>query len=149
MITVIQRTDNASVEINGKRKGDIGAGMVVLLGVCNGDTEADADYLAGKIAGLRFFEDDEGKMNRSVQEVCGSALVISQFTLCADCRKGRRPSFNDAAPPDTGERLYEYFKKQLNENGVPVAPGEFGAMMDVHLVNKGPVTFILDSKKGI
>ena len=146
MIAVIQRSKNACVSINEEIVGKIDNGLVILLGVCKGDKETDADFLAGKVSGMRIFSDNNGKMNLSVNEVSGSALVISQFTLCGDWRKGRRPSFINAAPPEEGERLYKYFMNCLKKNGLPVQSGIFGAMMDVHLINDGPVTFVLDSK---
>ena len=146
MIAVIQRSKNACVSIDGEIAGKIDNGLVILLGVCKGDNETDADFLAGKVSGMRIFSDNNGKMNLSVNEVSGSALVISQFTLCGDWRKGRRPSFINAAPPEEGERLYKYFMNCLKKNGLPVQSGIFGAMMDVHLINNGPVTFVLDSK---
>ncbi len=147
MIAVIQRVYRADVTIEGRTSGCIDAGLVILLGVAVGDDETDADFLVDKISGLRIFSDDEGKMNISIKDISGSALVVSQFTLCGDWRKGRRPSFTNAARPDEGERLYEYFCKVLKVSGVPVETGEFGAMMDVSLVNNGPVTFVLDSKQ--
>ncbi|MCK4447816.1 MAG: D-tyrosyl-tRNA(Tyr) deacylase [Candidatus Marinimicrobia bacterium] len=146
MIAVIQRSKNARVSINEEIVGKIDNGLVILLGVCKGDKETDADFLAAKVSGMRIFSDNNGKMNLSVNEVNGSALVISQFTLCGDWRKGRRPSFINAAPPEEGERLYKYFMNCLKKNGLPVQSGIFGAMMDVHLINDGPVTFVLDSK---
>ncbi|MBL7136076.1 MAG: D-tyrosyl-tRNA(Tyr) deacylase [Candidatus Marinimicrobia bacterium] len=146
MIAVIQRSKNACVSINEEIVGKIDNGLVILLGVCKGDKETDADFLAAKVSGMRIFSDNNGKMNLSVNEVSGSALVISQFTLCGDWRKGRRPSFINAAPPEEGERLYKYFMNCLKKNGLPVQSGIFGAMMDVHLINDGPVTFVLDSK---
>jgi len=146
MIAVIQRSKNADVSIGGEIAGRIDYGLVILLGVCQGDKEADADFLARKITGMRIFSDDKGKMNLSVNEVNGSALVISQFTLCGDWRKGRRPSFINAAPPEEGERLYKYFINCLKKRNIPVQSGIFGAMMDVHLINDGPVTFVLDSR---
>ena len=146
MIAVIQRVARASVTVNGKTTGCIEEGLLVLLGVAKGDTENDAEFLAEKISGLRIFPDDEGKMNISLKNVDGSALVVSQFTLCGDWRKGRRPSFIDAAEPVEGKRLYEYFCNALGSLGVLVETGEFGAMMDVSLINEGPVTFVLDSK---
>ncbi len=146
MIAVLQRARDARVDVNGTTSGAIDFGLVILLGVFEDDTEDDADYLADKAANLRIFNDDDDKMNLSVQDVDGEALVVSQFTLCADTRKGRRPSYIDAANPDKATVLYEYFIGQLQETGVPVHSGEFGAMMDVHLVNEGPVTIILDSK---
>jgi len=146
MIAVLQRAKNASVRVDGEVTGRIDAGLVILLGVCNQDSEKDADYLAGKISGLRIFEDEAGKMNLSVKEVGGGALVISQFTLCGDWRKGRRPSFTGAAAPEIAERLYRYFMERLQREEVPVQSGIFGAMMEVQLINNGPVTFVLDSK---
>ncbi len=152
MIAVIQRSKNADVSIEGEIAGRIDHGLVILLGVCRGDKETDADFLARKITGMRIFSrqtglrDDKGKMNLSVNEVSGSALVISQFTLCGNWRKGRRPSFINAAPPEEGERLYKYFINCLKKRNIPVQSGIFGAMMDVHLINDGPVTFVLDSK---
>ncbi|MCK4530222.1 MAG: D-tyrosyl-tRNA(Tyr) deacylase, partial [Candidatus Marinimicrobia bacterium] len=137
MIAVIQRVHRADVTIEGRTSGCIGAGLVILLGVAAGDTESDADFLVDKISGLRIFSDEEGKMNISIKDIGGSALVVSQFTLCGDWRKGRRPSFTKAAKPDAGEKLYEYFCKVLKVSGVPVETGEFGAMMDVSLVNNG------------
>ena len=122
-------------------------GLLVLLGVGLGDAEPDAAYLADKIAGLRIFEDQAGKMNRSVSDVGGGVLVVSQFTLYGDVRRGRRPSFDTAAPPDEANRLYEHFCKLLRAQGLKVATGVFQAMMDVELVNQGPVTILLDSKK--
>lgn len=133
--------------VSGNTIGSIENGLVILLGVQKDDAEADADYLAEKIANLRIFNDENEKMNLSIQDVKGSALVISQFTLCGDTKKGRRPSFINAAAPEEGNRLYEYFMEQLQDEGIPVESGEFGAMMDVNLVNSGPVTFVLDSKE--
>jgi len=147
MIAVIQRVHRANVTIDGRTSGCIDAGLVILLGVASGDTKPDADFLVDKISGLRIFSDDKGKMNISIKDMGGSALVVSQFTLCGDWRKGRRPSFTKAAKPDEGEELYEYFCKVLKAMGVPVETGEFGAMMDVSLINNGPVTFVLDSKQ--
>lgn len=147
MRAVLQRVSRASVTVDGTVVGEVGQGLLVLLGVGHGDTAADADYLADKIAHLRIFEDDAGKMNRSLLEVGGAALVISQFTLYGDARKGRRPSFTDAAPPGEANRLYDYFCIQLAAAGLPVARGIFQAMMSVALVNEGPVTLLLDSKK--
>ena len=147
MIAVIQSVHRANVTIDGRTSGCIDAGLVILLGVASGDTKPDADFLVDKISGLRIFSDDKGKMNISIKDMGGSALVVSQFTLCGDWRKGRRPSFTKAAKPDEGEELYEYFCKVLKAMGVPVETGEFGAMMDVSLINNGPVTFVLDSKQ--
>ncbi len=146
MIAVIQRSKNACVSIDGEIVGNIDNGLVILLGVCKGDNETDADFLASKVSGMRIFSDNQGKMNLSVKDINGSILVISQFTLCGDWRKGRRPSFINAAPPEEGKRLYKYFMNCLKKNGLPVQSGIFGAMMDVHLINDGPVTFVLDSK---
>ncbi len=147
MIAVIQRVHRADVTIEDRTSGCIGAGLVILLGVAAGDDESDANFLVDKISGFRIFPDEDGKMNLSIKDMGGSALVVSQFTLCGDWRKGRRPSFTKAAKPDEGEKLYEYFCKVLKVSGIPVETGEFGAMMDVSLVNNGPVTFVLDSKQ--
>ena len=132
--------------VSEKVVGEIDNGLVILLGVQRGDTEKDADFLVNKISGLRIFSDENDKMNLSIKDVNGSALVISQFTLCGDTKKGRRPSFIKAATPDDGNRLYEYFMSEMKKSGVPIESGEFGAMMDVELVNNGPVTFVLNSK---
>ncbi len=145
MKAVIQRTTTAEVRVNGKRTGKIDLGLVVLLGVNKGDTNKDAEILADKITNLRIFEDSNGKMNLSLADVSGSILIISQFTLSSNCKKGRRPSFNDAAPPDEAEKLYNYTINCIAEKKIPVETGVFGAMMDVELINNGPVTFILDS----
>lgn len=147
MRAVIQRVKSSRVEVDGRVVGEIGVGLLVLLGVGKGDTEADASYMASKVINLRIFEDAEGKMNLSIKEAGGSILVISQFTLYGDCRKGRRPSFIDAAEPAQADSLYSYFVEELKREGVETAKGIFGAMMDVHLVNWGPVTILLDSKK--
>ena len=146
MRAVIQRVTHASVRVADEVVGRIGAGFLVLVGVGHDDDETDAHYLAGKVAGLRVFEDDDGKMNRSLDEVSGSVLAISQFTLHGDCRKGRRPSFTAAARPEQAERLYKAFADRLSALGVPVACGRFGAHMGVELCNDGPVTLIMDSK---
>jgi len=146
MIAVLQRVSEGKVTVEDRVTGEIETGLVILLGVAQGDTEADAEFLADRIAGFRIFNNDEGKMNRSIRDVNGAALVISQFTLAGDWRKGRRPSFTSAAPPEEGERLYEYFCAQLCVLEVPVQTGEFGAMMDVSLINDGPVTFVMDSR---
>ncbi len=127
--------------------GQIGRGLLVLLGVTHDDTQADVDYLAEKTTGLRIFEDDAGKMNRSVLDIGGQILVVSQFTLWGDCRRGKRPSFTDAAAPDLAERLYDEFVAAVRRLGVPAATGKFRAHMDVALVNDGPVTLLLDSRK--
>ena len=147
MRAVVQRASEASVTIDGKVVGRIGPGLVVLLGVAWGDTDDDADLLAGKILNLRIFSDDAGQMNRSVLEVGGGLLVISQFTLMGDARKGRRPSYGAAASPEDAERLYSSFVERLRPSGLEVATGVFRAMMDVALVNQGPVTLLLDSRK--
>lgn len=146
MIAVIQRVSQAHVTVEGKIVSRIGQGLVILLGVFQNDGDADAAFLADKIAGLRIFGDEHQKMNLSIKDVGGAALVISQFTLCGDWRKGRRPSFISAADPQTGRRLYEKFIADLKIAGVPTEQGVFGAMMAVNLVNDGPVTFVLDSK---
>jgi D-aminoacyl-tRNA deacylase len=145
MKALVQRVSEASVAEGDRVIGEIGPGLLVLLGVTAGDGVAQADLLARKIAGLRIFEDDDGKMNRSLREIGGSALVVSQFTLAADVRKGNRPSFIDAAPPKTAEALYEHFCARLQDEGVPVATGRFAARMAVRLINDGPVTIWLDS----
>jgi D-tyrosyl-tRNA(Tyr) deacylase len=146
MIAVIQRCSRGKVTVSEKVVGEIDNGLVILLGVQKGDTEKDADFLVNKISGLRIFSDENDKMNLSIKDVNGSALVISQFTLCGDTKKGRRPSFVNAALPEDGNRLYEYFMLEMKKGGVPIECGEFGAMMDVELVNNGPVTFVMNSK---
>ena len=148
MRAVVQRVNRAKVTINGGTSGEIGQGLLILLGVGQGDTEADASYLAEKIAGLRIFEDAEGKMNRSVADVGGSVLAVSQFTLYGDVRRGKRPSFDAAAPPDQARRLYEFFVARIQALGLPCQTGRFQEMMQVELVNEGPVTILLDSRKG-
>jgi len=147
MIAVVQRVSRASVTVQGRVTGRIGRGLLILLGVAKGDTDRDADFLAAKAAGLRIFADDQGKMNLAASDVGGDMLVVSQFTLCGDCRKGRRPSFERAAGPAEAERLYDYFCGRLRQHGYRVETGVFGAMMDVELVNDGPVTLILESDK--
>jgi len=147
MRAVVQRVTSASVAVDGERVGEIGAGLLVLVGVAAGDTEQDAVYMAEKTVNLRIFEDDAGKMNRSLLETGGEMLAVSQFTLLGDCRKGRRPSFIEAAPPDEGKRLYEVFCDAVRAYGMTVATGRFQAMMDVALVNQGPVTILVDSRK--
>ena len=147
MRAVIQRVSSARVVIEGNEHSRIGAGMLVLLGVEKEDTTEDAQLLARRIVELRIFEDEAGKMNRSIADKGGQILAVSQFTLLGDCRKGRRPSFDPAAPPDIARTLYEQFVKEVERLGVPVATGVFQAMMDVELTNQGPVTFILDSRK--
>jgi len=145
MRACVQRVRRAQVTVAGEVCGQIGHGMLVLLGVAGGDTEADARWLAQKIAGLRIFEDPEQKMNLSLADVGGSMLVVSQFTLLGDCRKGRRPDFTAAAPPETAETLYEIFVAAVAAQGIPVATGRFRQHMEVELVNDGPVTLVVDS----
>jgi D-tyrosyl-tRNA(Tyr) deacylase len=145
MRAVIQRVSRAKVTVGSDVIGEIGTGWLVLLGIAPEDVRKQIDWLADKIANLRAFEDDDGKMNRSVQDVNGSVLVVSQFTLYGDCRKGRRPSFTGAAPPAIAEPLYEAFVLALKMLGIPVATGRFAADMHVELINDGPVTFVLDS----
>lgn len=147
MRAVLQRVSSANVAVDGDIVGDIGLGWLVLLGIAANDTPVDAAWLAEKIAFLRAFNDDNGKMNRSIQDVNGSILLVSQFTLYGDCSKGRRPSFINAARPETAIPLYEAFQNGLKAHGIPVATGIFGADMKVSLVNDGPVTLILDSPK--
>lgn len=149
MRAVLQRVLRAEVRVEGRSVGRIGAGWLVLLGVARGDTEGDADKIAEKAAGLRAFADDQGKMNRDVRDVGGSALVVSQFTLLGDCRKGRRPGFSDAADPAEAERLYSYFVDRVRLAGLAVETGVFRADMQVELVNDGPVTFLLDSRGAV
>lgn len=146
MRMVIQRVTEASVTVDGVVIGSIGKGIAVLLGVAKGDMEQDADFLANKLVNVRIFEDDAGKMNRSVQEIGGEILVVSQFTLLGDCRKGRRPGFSAAAPPDEAHRLYQYFVEQVRQFGLRVATGQFQAMMLVKIYNDGPVTFVIESQ---
>jgi D-tyrosyl-tRNA(Tyr) deacylase len=145
MRAVIQRVSAASVEIAGRQTAAIGRGLAVLLGVAEGDTERDADYLAEKIAHLRVFEDAEGKLNLSLGEVGGAVLVVSNFTLLADCRKGRRPSFDPAAKPDKAQPLYDHFVAALRAAGLTVETGVFQEHMTVHIANEGPVTLIVES----
>ena len=147
MVALIQRVSEASVVVEDETVGAIGPGLLVLLGVHHTDTEAEADWLAGKLARLRVFRDDEDRMNRSLLDTGGEALVVSQFTLYGDARKGNRPSYIEAAPPEQAEALYCYFTEQLaTALGKPVPTGVFGAMMDVHLVNDGPVTLWVERK---
>lgn len=145
MRAVVQRVLESEVRVDNAVKGRIGQGLLVLLGVGHGDGPADADYLADKIVHLRIFEDDRGKMNRSLLEVGGAVLAVSQFTLLGDCRKGRRPSFVRAAAPETAEKLIDYTVEKMRALGAAVETGVFGAMMRVSLVNDGPVTLVLDS----
>ena len=147
MRAVVQRVKKARVEVDGKVRGEIGPGLLVFLGVGGEDTEKDCEYVANKTAHLRVFPDDRGMMNRSVVDVGGEVLVISQFTLWGDCRKGRRPSFVRAAPPEAARPLYEQVASLLKGMGVGVATGAFQEMMDVHLVNDGPVTLLIDTEK--
>jgi D-tyrosyl-tRNA(Tyr) deacylase len=147
MRAVVQRVSCCRVTVEGKVTGEIGAGLLVLLGVSKTDSEGAADYLVEKIIGLRIFEDAEGKMNLSVQDSGGSLLVVSQFTLYGDVRRGRRPSFDDAARPEEAKRLYEYFVGKVRAAGLRCETGQFQAMMEVELVNSGPVTVLLDSEK--
>jgi D-tyrosyl-tRNA(Tyr) deacylase len=146
MRAVLQRVSQARVRVGDEVTGEIGRGLLVLLGVAQGDTAEQARWLAEKVVGLRIFPDEADKMNRSVADVGGGVLVVSQFTLYGDCRKGRRPSFVGAAPPETAIPLYKAFVEAVRALGVRVATGRFGAMMDVELVNDGPVTLIVDSK---
>ena len=145
MKAVVQRVSSASVEVDGEQIGSIGRGHLILLGVGAGDTEAQADKLWAKILKMRIFEDEAGKANLSVRDIGGDVMVISQFTLYANCRKGNRPSFTDAKEPGEAERLYEYFVKLARADIPHVATGSFGAMMDVSLVNDGPFTIVLDT----
>ena len=147
MRACIQRVHQASVTVDGRIVGSIARGLLVLLGVEQGDADEDARQLADRVCGLRIFEDHAGKMNLSLEDIHGALLVVSQFTLLGDCRKGRRPSFTQAAPPDVAERLYETFVAAAGVRGLEVATGRFRAHMDVALVNDGPVTLLLDSKK--
>lgn len=145
MRIVLQRVKGASVSVGGERVSEIGAGLLLLVGVAQDDTEAEADWLAEKVAGLRVFNDAEGKMNLGVREIGGDVLAVSQFTLLADTRKGKRPSFVRAAPPEKAGPLFDYFCERLRAAGIePVETGRFGAMMDVALVNDGPVTIVLE-----
>lgn len=143
----MQRVSRAQVVIAGEVTGQIGPGLLILLGVGHDDTEADANYLAEKIAGLRVFEDDSGKMNRSVQDVGGSVLAVSQFTLYGDVRRGKRPSFDRASPPEKARQLYEFFVERIRSTGLRCETGRFQEMMKVELVNEGPVTILLDSAR--
>ena len=145
MKAVIQRVTNARVAVGGRTVGQIGRGLLVLLGVEKGDDERDAEWLAEKVVNLRIFEDDAGKMNLALGDVGGAILAVSQFTLAGNCAKGRRPSFDSAAPPAEANRLYEYFVTRIRTMGVPVETGIFQATMEVSLVNDGPVTFILET----
>jgi D-tyrosyl-tRNA(Tyr) deacylase len=146
MRAVVQRVRSARVTVEGAVVGEIGKGLLVLLGIAHGDSSEQASWLAEKVVGLRIFEDDAGKMNHSLDEVGGAMLIVSQFTLYGDCRKGRRPSFVEAAPPEVAVPLYEGFIRTVQALGVKVGTGRFGAMMQVELINDGPVTLIVDAK---
>ena len=147
MRAIVQRVKESKVEVKGRTVGSIGPGLLIFLGVGEDDSEKDCDYLANKIANLRIFPDEAGLMNLSLIDAGGAALVVSQFTLWGDCRKGRRPSFAKAARPERANELYEHFTGILKKKGLPVATGQFQKMMDVYLVNDGPVTLMLDSAK--
>ncbi|MCP8967283.1 D-aminoacyl-tRNA deacylase [Ectobacillus ponti] len=147
MRVVVQRTREASVTVEGKVVGHIPSGLLLLVGITHSDTEADAAYVAEKVANLRIFEDEQGKMNHSVLDSGGQILSVSQFTLYGDCRKGRRPNFMEAARPEYAREIYEMFNDELRKQGLHVEIGEFGAMMDVRLLNDGPVTLIIESKQ--
>lgn len=147
MRAVLQRVSRAEVTVDGEQVASIGKGYLVLLGVTHSDGESDARYIADKIASLRLFEDEAGKINMGITDIGGEVLLVSQFTLYADCRKGRRPSFTDAAPPEMADRLYQRVAEMLRDAGLPVQTGVFGAHMQVALVNDGPVTILLDSEK--
>jgi D-tyrosyl-tRNA(Tyr) deacylase len=149
MRLVIQRVREARVTVNNGTTGSIRTGLLVFLGVSRTDTIEDADYLIGKLLGLRIFPDEDGKMNRNVHEAGGSLLVVSQFTLYGDCRRGRRPSFDEAAPPQQAQDLYNYFVESAKRGPVPVETGVFQAMMQVHIVNDGPVTILIDSTERV
>ncbi len=147
MRLVIQRVKEARVKVSKETVGEIGLGLLVFLGIQTGDNEADVDYLVEKVVHLRIFQDGNQKFNLPLTERGGAVLVVSQFTLLGDCRKGRRPSFSESAPPSQAQPLYDLFIEKLRQKGVPIACGRFQEMMDVELINDGPVTFILDSKK--
>ncbi|OQY49736.1 MAG: D-tyrosyl-tRNA(Tyr) deacylase [Desulfobacteraceae bacterium 4572_87] len=147
MRAVVQRVKESRVEVKKRVVGQIGPGLLILLGVGQDDTQKDCEYLANKIVHLRIFSDEKGFMNLSLLDTKGAALVVSQFTLWGDCRKGRRPSFVKAAPPETAKELYDHFVELLKETGLTVATGRFREMMDVHLINDGPITLMLDSAK--
>ena len=146
MIALLQRVSEAKVTVDDKIAGEIGSGLLIFLGVFQNDALEDTKFLTNKIVHLRLFDDDVRKMNRSLLDVGGAVLVVSQFTLCADIKKGRRPSFIKAAQPELGQKFYNSFIQDLKERGINVSTGAFGAMMNVQLVNDGPVTFVLDSK---
>ena len=147
MRLIIQRVKEAKVTVRGDEIGRIGPGLCLFIGIAKGDTEEDANYLAQKAKELRIFEDEAGKFNRSLLDMSGEIVVVSEFTLYGDCTKGRRPSFSQAASPEEAERLYDYFVRRLEERGLNVATGRFQAMMEVTIVNSGPVTFLLESKQ--
>lgn len=147
MRAVVQRVTRASVKVDGEVVGEIGHGVVILLGIARDDSEKDATYLVEKIAALRIFDDEEGRMNRSVKDIAGGLLVVSQFTLYGDVRRGLRPSWIEAAQPEMAEPLYNYFVAQAKKLARQIATGSFRAMMQVELVNDGPVTILLDSRK--
>jgi len=146
MVAVIQRCSKSSVKVDNEIIARIESGLIVLLGVCSDDSIKDVDYIANKIVTLRIFNDQKGKMNLSINETSRSVIIVSQFTLCANIKKGSRPSFLNAAPPKIGEELYKHLLSSLTKSGLNVQTGKFGAMMDVQLVNNGPATFIIDSK---
>lgn len=146
MIVVIQLVKKASVEVNEKLISEIDRGMLIFLGIERGDNEKDADYLVNKIINLRIFEDHSGKMNLSIKDIDGKIMVVSEFTLTADCKKGNRPSFDRAMSPQEAEKLYRYFIDKLKSRGIPIKEGVFRSLMHVSLVNEGPVTFILSTK---
>jgi D-aminoacyl-tRNA deacylase len=147
MRAVVQRVKEARVEVKGEIVGRIREGILLFLGIRKDDTQDDIKYLVEKVLGLRIFEDDAGKMNLSIADVGREILVVSQFTLYGDCRRGRRPSFDEAASPDMAERLYGLFVEEVNKRGLKVQTGRFRALMDIHLINSGPVTILLDSRK--
>lgn len=147
MRALLQRVGPSSVVIGTRTAGCIDRGVLLFLGIEKGDGHPDMEYLVKKVAGLRIFEDEDGKMNLSVRDIGGAILVVSQFTLAADCRRGNRPSFDGAEAPDKAETIYNAFVRKLKETGIPVETGEFGAYMNVHLVNEGPVTLMIDSRR--
>ena len=146
MLAIVQRCTSSSITVDNEIISDISLGLLIFLGVYKGDEKKDSEYIAKKITALRIFSDKKGKMNLSVSDVKGSILVVSQFTLCANLKRGSRPSFIEAAPPKIGESLYDYFVSCLRRNGAEVQTGRFGENMDVKLVNQGPATFVIDSK---